>query len=125
MQQSDLRDLLQTGKYSDIVLVLGDEQFAVHKPILAARSPFFRSLLQRRSNSKKIVLDDTVIPKRYARVILNCMYTDKLDLSLIEPSRSGLSEVENLTFTGKVNPSGYEEAMELYQIGKYLLLIYY
>ena len=65
------------------------------------------------------MLDDTVIPKRYARVILNCMYTDKLDLSLIEPSRSGLSEVESLTFTGKVNPSGFEEAMELYQIGKY------
>ncbi|CAL8069962.1 unnamed protein product [Orchesella dallaii] len=118
--ESDLRDLLQTGKYSDIVLVLGDEQLPVHKPILAARSPFFRSLLQRRSNSKKIVLDDTVIPKRYARVILHCMYTDKVDLTLIEACRSGLSEVESLTFTGKVNPSGFEEAMELYQIGRFL-----
>jgi len=120
--ESDLRDLLQTGKYSDIVLVLGDEQLPVHKPILAARSPFFRSLLQRRSNSKKIVLDDSVIPKRYARVILHCMYTDKVDLTLIEACRSGLSEVESLTFTGKVNPSGFEEAMELYQIGRPLLL---
>lgn len=34
--------------------------------------------------------------------------------------RSGLSEVESLTFTGKVNPSGFEEAMELYQIGRFL-----
>lgn len=81
--------MLQTGKYSDIILVLGDDTLPAHKPILAARSPFFRSLLQRRSNSKKIVLDDTVIPKRYARVILNCMYTDKLDLTMIESCRYG------------------------------------
>jgi len=45
------------------------------------------------------------------------MYTDRVDLNLIDPARSGLSEVESLTFTGRVNPAIYEEAMELYQIG--------
>jgi BTB/POZ domain-containing protein 7 len=77
----------------------------------------FRSLFQRRGNSKNLVLDESVIPKRYVRVILHCMYTDRIDLSLIDPSRSGLTEVESLTFTGRLNPAGFEEAMELYQIG--------
>jgi len=45
------------------------------------------------------------------------MYTDRIDLSLIDPARTGLTEVEALTFTGRLNPAGFEEAMELYQIG--------
>ncbi|OXA61725.1 BTB/POZ domain-containing protein 7 [Folsomia candida] len=64
----DLRELLQTAKYSDVVLVVGDEHIPCHKAVLAARSAFFRSLFQRRGNSKNLVLDETVIPKRYTRV---------------------------------------------------------
>ncbi len=39
-------------------------------------------------------------------MILHCMYTDRIDLSLIDPARSGLTEVEALTFTGRLNPAG-------------------
>jgi hypothetical protein len=38
----DLRELLQSSKYSDVVLVVGDEHVPCHKSILAARSAFFR-----------------------------------------------------------------------------------
>ncbi|XP_054270388.1 BTB/POZ domain-containing protein 7 [Macrosteles quadrilineatus] len=108
-----------------------------HKAILSARSPFFRNLIQRRTRSgedhteralhipTRIVLDESVIPKRYARVLLHAVYLDTVDLSLIlrgsgcGTSAGSLGEVEALTHT---RPSPLEEAMELYQIGRFLEL---
>lgn len=92
-----------------------------HKAILSARSPFFRGMIQRRLRSfeeqndraipTRIVLDETVIPKRYARVLLHAIYLDSVDLSLIIRSNSN---------GGAGSP--LEEAMELYQIGRFLEL---
>ncbi|XP_034935047.1 BTB/POZ domain-containing protein 7 [Chelonus insularis] len=111
-----------------------------HKAILSARSTFFRNLIQRRSRSgedhteralhipTRIVLDECVIPKRYARVLLNAVYLDTVDLSLIlrgsgcGSSTGSLGEVQALTHTGRMRPSPLEEAMELYQIGRFLEL---
>ncbi|XP_017780233.1 PREDICTED: BTB/POZ domain-containing protein 7 isoform X2 [Nicrophorus vespilloides] len=107
-----------------------------HKAILSARSPFFRNLLQRRSRSgeehteralhipTRIVLDESVIPKRYARVLLNAVYLDQVDLSYISRGGcgGGLGEAQALAHTGRVRPSPLEEAMELYQIGRFLEL---
>lgn len=70
-------------------------ELACHKAILSARSPFFRNLIQRRTRSgedhteralhipTRIVLDESVIPKRYAHVLLHAVYLDTVDLSLI------------------------------------------
>lgn len=111
-----------------------------HKAILSARSPFFRNLIQRRTRTgeehteralhipTRIVLDECVIPKRYARVLLHAVYLDTVDLSLIlrgtgcGASLSSLGEVQQLTHTGRMRPSPLEEAMELYQIGRFLEL---
>ncbi|GLV45027.1 uncharacterized protein CBL_14400 [Carabus blaptoides fortunei] len=111
-----------------------------HKAILSARSPFFRNLIQRRTRTgeehteralhipTRIVLDECVIPKRYARVLLHAVYLDTVDLSLIlrgngcGTSSGSLGEVQQLTHTGRVRPSPLEEAMELYQIGRFLEL---
>nr|CAD7393613.1 unnamed protein product [Timema cristinae] len=111
-----------------------------HKAILSARSPFFRNLIQRRTRSgeehtervlhipTRIVLDECVIPKRYARVLLHAVYLDTVDLSLIlrgggcGSNAGSLGEVQALTHTGRVGPSPLEEAMELYQIGRFLEL---
>lgn len=40
----DLDTLLESGKFSDVTLVIGDEQFNVHKAILAARSPVLETM---------------------------------------------------------------------------------
>ncbi|XP_063990921.1 BTB/POZ domain-containing protein 7 [Diachasmimorpha longicaudata] len=111
-----------------------------HKAILSARSTFFRNLIQRRTRSgedhteralhipTRIVLDESVIPKRYARVLLHAVYLDTVDLSLIlrgsgcGSSAGSLGEVQALTHTGRMRPSPLEEAMELYQIGRFLEL---
>ncbi|XP_063707184.1 BTB/POZ domain-containing protein 7 [Culicoides brevitarsis] len=110
-----------------------------HKAILSARSPFFRNMIQRRARNvdehperalhvpTKIVLDESVIPKRYARVLLHAIYMDSVDLSLILRGTGcgngvgSLGEVQQLTHTGR-RPSALEEAMELYQIGRFLEL---
>lgn len=147
--EHDLRYLLETGDYADAALVFTSEshsnssggsngsdchrpdsgsseygfrpklELPCHKAILSARSPFFRGMIQRRLRSfeeqndraipTRIVLDETVIPKRYARVLLHAIYLDSVDLSLIIRSNGGAG-------------SPLEEAMELYQIGRFLEL---
>ncbi|XP_055542593.1 BTB/POZ domain-containing protein 7 [Wyeomyia smithii] len=116
-----------------------------HKAILSARSPFFKNMIQRRTRNvneehqlhgtdrsihvpTRIVLDESVIPKRYARVLLHAIYLDTVDLSLIlrgngcGSGAGSLGEVQALTHTGRARPSPLEEAMELYQIGRFLEL---
>lgn len=149
--EHDLRYLLDTGDYADAALVFTSDsdyhrpdsgsseygfrpklELPCHKAILSARSPFFRSLIQRRSRSgeettervlhipTRIVLDESVIPKRYARVLLHAIYLDTVDLSLImRPGGPTLADAEAMTNRGS---SALEEAMELYQIGRFLEL---
>lgn len=107
-----------------------------HKAILSARSPFFRGMIQRRLRSfeeqgdraiaTRIVLDETVIPKRYAHVLLNAIYLDNVDLSLIIRSGSNTALQGSLSETqppsGRQRSNPLEEAMELYQIGRFLEL---
>lgn len=114
-----------------------------HKAILSARSPFFRGMIQRRLRSfeeqndraipTRIVLDETVIPKRYARVLLHAIYLDTVDLSLIiragnsSTQHGSLSETQGASSSSgsggnRQRGSPLEEAMELYQIGRFLEL---
>ncbi|XP_050313957.1 BTB/POZ domain-containing protein 7 isoform X2 [Anthonomus grandis grandis] len=150
--EDDLRYLLESGDHADAALVFtegadgplgprpdsaGSEygfrprlELPCHRAVLAARSPFFRSLLTRRVRSQeerqptRIVLDEGVIPKRYAKVLLHAVYLDQVDLSLISRGGcgGGLGEAQALAHTGRVRPSPLEEAMELYQIGRFLEL---
>ncbi len=105
-----------------------------HKAILAARSPFFRNLLLRRARSGEelteralqsptcIVLDETIIPRRYARVLLHAVYLDTVDLSCIvrsSISMCSLSEVQAMV-AGRGHMTLMDEAMEIYQIGQFL-----
>lgn len=111
-----------------------EEELRAHKAVLSARSPFFRNLLQRRIRTgeeitertlqtpTRIILDESIIPKKYACVILHCMYTDAVDLSLVlrgSPSVGSLGEVQALV-AGRGSMSRTEEAMELYHIALFL-----
>lgn len=168
--EHDLRYLLETGDYADAALVFTSEasnsnstnsnsgecqrpdsgsseygfrpklELPCHKAILSARSPFFRSMIQRRLRSieeqndraipTRIVLDESVIPKKYARVLLHAIYLDTVDLSLIirggTTHGSLLSEAiqpsSSSSSSHRQRGSPLEEAMELYQIGRFLEL---
>lgn len=145
----DMRGLFDYMCYYDVVLSFSsnselvesfggspnclDEELRAHKAIISSRSPFFRHLLQRRIRTgeeitdrtlrtpTRIILDESIIPKKYAKVILNCMYTDVVDLSVLHcsPSVGSLSEVQALV-AGKLNMTRAEEAMELYHIALFL-----
>lgn len=116
-----------------------EEDLRAHKAVLSARSPFFRNLLQRRVRTGEeltertlqtptlIVLDESIIPRKYARVILHCMYTDLVDLALVmrgSPSMGSLSETQSLGTSNTAGkgavPTRTEEAMELYHIALFL-----
>ena len=71
----------------------------------------------------RIELDETVIPKRYARVLLHVIYLHRFDLALIlQGNGSFLGEVQPLTHTDRTRPTPLEEAMELYQISRFCKL---
>ena len=74
----------------------------------------------------RIVLDESVIPKRYARVLLRAMYLDSLDFSCIVRDgvscSSSLSEAQIIAATGRTHRTTVEEAIEVYQIGRFLEL---
>uniref|UniRef100_A0A4W4EUK9 BTB domain-containing protein n=1 Tax=Electrophorus electricus TaxID=8005 RepID=A0A4W4EUK9_ELEEL len=147
--EDDMRALFNYMCYYDSVLsfrsepemaeAYDGEDLRAHKAVLSARSPFFRNLLQRRIRTgeemteralqtpTRIVLDESIIPRKYARVILHCMYTDAVDLALVlhsSASAGSLSEAQGLTAasnTAKPTVSmRTEEAMELYHIALFL-----
>lgn len=177
--EHDMRTLLDSGEYSDAVLVFSNcevcwssphipfpdhppfpdhahalsashggevgqaappktpskKEFPCHKAILAARSPFFRNLILRRAKSgeeateralrtpSRILLDESVIPRRYARVLLGALYSDVVDMSGVmrgSTSMCSLSEIQAMVSTGKCHMTVVDEAMEVYQIGQFL-----
>ncbi len=107
-----------------------------HKALLAARSPFFRNLILRRARAGDelaeracdmptyIVLDESVIPRRYARALLTAVYLDSVDTTSImrsSVSLGTLSEVQAIVGSGRTTHwTTTDEAMELYHIGKFL-----
>ncbi|XP_077522612.1 BTB/POZ domain-containing protein 7 isoform X1 [Amblyomma americanum] len=129
----DLRRMLEGGHLADASLVWevpgsggGVEQeaeFPCHRAVLAARCPFFRGVIQRRTASGsggsggdggatpggrlRVVLDAGVVPVRHARVLLWALYQDTVDLSMLPCSSGG---------------SLAEEFMELYQVARLLEL---
>jgi len=171
--EQDLRTLLDTGAYSDAVLVFASSppppadvdppaagahsagglrafaeggsgsgsgsrrsrgELRCHKAILAARSAFFRNLVARRARSgeelteralntpTRIVLDEQVIPRRYARALLTAVYLDVVDPACImrsSVSLGTLSEVQ-AAVASRTHVTATDEAMELYHIGRFI-----
>jgi len=120
------------------------DELRCHKAILSARCPFFRRLFQRRLRTgeelteralqapTRIVLDDSVIPRRYAAALLHCIYTNAVDLTLVTPPASPstpgalasgpstLGDAGPAPLPGPCLPSRVEDAMELYAIALFL-----
>lgn len=177
----DLKNLLDTGLYSDASLCFQTEisnhqnnnelgssgninqiqndkvsaetsnctcckqaEYACHQAILAARSPFFRNVITRQHQRKaslkrdhsteermKIVLDESIIPRRFARILLHVMYRDADDLmNLIESSickcnhtnATGGEAMKNSQSTRDPHQSANlsKEIMSLYEIARFL-----
>ena len=130
---TDLNDSLSSEAGSSEALNRTSKlELPCHRAILAARSLFFRNLLLRRAHigddhsdrtsPTVIVLDEEIISRKYARVLLHSLYLDSVDLSLImrgSTSMCSLSEVQAIV-AGKGQMTLVDEAMEIYQIGQFL-----
>jgi len=105
--------------------------------ILAARSAFFRNLVARRARSgeelteralnapTRIVLDEQVLARPYARALLTAVYLDVVDPACVmrtSVSLGTLSDVQAAA-VGRAGGGGgghTDEAMELYHIGRFI-----
>lgn len=115
-------------------------EFSCHQPILAARSPFFRNVIirtQRRNATLKqdvslnerikIVLDETIIPRRFARILLHVMYRDSDDLMNLVQScicKCSAGATQSSYKDSKDNQYLVKEIMDLYEIARFLEIDY-
>ena len=139
--ERDMNILLNTNKFSDVTLVFQDNftgvsynkelveaesmfELQCHKAILAARSPFFHSLLTKLAKEKdtsqplRLVLDEKIIPRQYGRVLLQCMYLDCIDVSSVIRWASS-SDDRSVEDPHKLLTVP-ELAMEVYEIARFL-----
>jgi len=73
--QSDIKHFLHDEKSKDFKIMIDDQEFSVHKFLLAARSPTLAEVLQNNPHVENLNLVD--IPVDIFKVILNFLYTDK------------------------------------------------
>ena len=139
--EHDMNILLNTNKFTDLTLVFQDNftgvsqnkevvatessfELQCHKGVLAARSPFFHSLITKLAKDKdmskplRLVLDEKVIPRQYGRVLLQCMYLDSVDVSSVIRWASG-SDDRSVEDPHKLLTVP-EVAMEVYEIARFL-----
>nr|XP_027197211.1 BTB/POZ domain-containing protein 7-like [Dermatophagoides pteronyssinus] len=115
-------------------------EFSCHQAILSARSPFFRNVIirQQKRNSSlnkntcpqrmKIILDESIIPRRLGRILLHVMYRDSENLlNLIQSSLckcnhklTGQSSSSSSNSKESHSISLVKEVMNLYEIARFL-----
>lgn len=78
---------------------------------------------EKQSLLTEIELDEAVISRRYARVLLHACYLDQVDLNCIvrsSVSMCSLSEVQAMVAGRATHLTIIDEAIEIYQIGQFL-----
>ncbi|KAK6033963.1 hypothetical protein COOONC_28533 [Cooperia oncophora] len=112
---------------------IGDDMTKAHPPdygircdssMVASRSTVFRGLLNRVGECGRIVLDETLLPRGFAPVVVHFLYTDELDLSMIPDtiiSESALSEARAIV-AGRSPHSPLHRAIQLIHIAKFFAL---
>ncbi|KHJ93502.1 hypothetical protein OESDEN_06586 [Oesophagostomum dentatum] len=92
--------------------------------IIASRSEVFRGLLKHMGNTSNLVLDEALLPRGFAPVLIHFIYTDELDFSLVPDttvSQSSLSEARAIV-AGRAPHSPLHYAIQLIHIAKFFTL---
>ncbi|ETN84185.1 hypothetical protein NECAME_07006 [Necator americanus] len=92
--------------------------------ILSSRSEVFRGLLKHVRDARDIVLDEALLPRGFAPVLIHFLYTDELDFSLVPDtalSQSSLSEARAIV-AGHAPHSPLYYAIQLIHIAKFFIL---
>lgn len=75
----DFADILESGKQSDVTIRVNDKEFRLHRSILSARNPYFRSMFRpgRKKKNIGIVCIDGIEPD-IVLAFLQFLYTGKV-----------------------------------------------
>ncbi|XP_065223287.1 speckle-type POZ protein-like [Planococcus citri] len=80
---SNYETMFENPKYSDVVFKTNGSEYPAHKAILAARSPIFAAILQRKDTrngkNRKIRINVTHMSDEVFRAMLQYIYTGKCD----------------------------------------------
>ncbi|XP_054714783.1 BTB/POZ domain-containing protein 7-like [Uloborus diversus] len=117
--------ILTDGEGKPCKICHGTNEFWCHRAILSARSPFFRNVIhrqQRRSadmhetHRTRILLDDSIIPRRYACILLRAVYQDALEFGAVLPDSTKRGSMPDV----HVPQSSVEEAMQLFEVARFI-----
>ncbi|EYC09944.1 hypothetical protein Y032_0058g2903 [Ancylostoma ceylanicum] len=103
---------------------LPDYSIRCDSSIISSRSDVFRGLLKHVGESHNIVLDEALLPRGFAPVLIHFLYTDQLDFSLVPEttlSQSSLSEARAIV-AGRAPHSPLYYAIQLIHIAKFFTL---
>ena len=141
----DMKNLLQTELFSDVILEFRRESVDVHQvpisnsksaifypvddvyevhchaSVLSARSEYFKLLLEQEmakstENRVKLRIDESVIPRTYVHIILTCFYSDRVDLTNLNKWRVAEGGGSETDHLQTVT----ESAMAVYEVGQFL-----
>lgn len=119
---SDINDLIKDDKLKDFVLKVGDEQFRVHKFLLAARSPTLAEIFKKDPEIE--CFDCTYITADIFKLVLDFIYTDKFpkgdDVNFVllfkAASRLKMAELQNYTATKVIGQVNAENVLEIFKL---------
>ncbi|CAJ0589402.1 unnamed protein product [Cylicocyclus nassatus] len=127
LKDGDLKIILassNSGEENAVKARIPDYCIRCDSSVIACRSAVFRGLLKHVGEANSIVLDEALLPRGFAAVIVHFIYTDELDLSLVPEStnsQSSLSEARAIV-AGRALHSPLHHAIQLIQIAKFFTL---
>lgn len=74
----DLKTLLDTGKFSDVTIVVGEHKYPVHKLILVTRSPVLFGMLETDMQEDENVIEISDMKHEIVEKMLEFIYTGEV-----------------------------------------------
>lgn len=99
---TDLKKIIRNEKLKDFTVKVNDEEFKVHKLLLAARSSVFTELIENNIDAESLDLTDEISPEIFHQ-ILKFIYTDELPQAnilelLILANKYGIESLQRKSF---------------------------
>lgn len=121
---SDINDLIKDDKLKDFVLKVGNENFRIHKFLLAARCPTFAEIFKKDPEIE--CFDCTYITADIFKLVLEFIYTDKFpkgnQINYVHlfkaASRLKMAELQNYTATKVIDQINRENALEIFKLSE-------
>ncbi|XP_065223722.1 speckle-type POZ protein-like isoform X1 [Planococcus citri] len=126
---SNFEAMFENPKYSDVVFKTNSSKYPAHKAFLAARSPIFASILQRKETrdgkNRKIRINMTHMDDEVFRAMLQYIYTGKVDnldqlaeRLFVAATKYGLDELRKICEQSLCKTLSAEKAEDMFVFAK-------